>query len=75
MSYHQPNCAPEGCRAPLCASLEQRITQGVPHDRCLAGVPMHEGCAWHRTPAAVAALAARDQDLVLAARQSMGRKP
>lgn len=50
--------------------------QGVlqPDDRCLKGKPMHAGCAWHETAEQVALKAARDQAMLSAARQPMGRR-
>ena len=49
MSYQQQNKAPEGCVRPdRCGHLEEIVgPDQQPHDRCLRGVPMHNGCAWH----------------------------
>lgn len=46
------NHAPPGCIQPLCAHLERRPG---PHDQCRAGVPMHDHCPYHVTPAQMAA--------------------
>ena len=47
MTYQQPNVAPEGCKNPRCVYLEEiRTSSGVQRDRCLNGIPQHEGCAW-----------------------------
>lgn len=63
MSFHQPNRAPESCREPLCGYLEQRQHNGEYHDRCAHGIPMHCGCAWHRTPEQIKAMHERDMGL------------
>ena len=49
MTYQQPNRAPETCRSPdRCCHLEEHTgADQQPHDRCLRGKPMHDGCAWH----------------------------
>ena len=49
MTYHQPSRAPECCREPLCAHLDQSAVMGEPRDRCRKGIPMHPGCGWHAT--------------------------
>jgi len=69
MTYAQPNRAPEGCRSPLCGYLEQRERAGEHFDACLHKIPMHEGCAWHRTPQQIAIISAQADQIVSAARQ------
>jgi len=74
MSYTQPNRSPESCRNPLCGYLEQRITDGVHTDRCKHNIPMHEKCAWHRTPNQIKALEAQEQMTAQRIREPMGRR-
>lgn len=78
MNWRPPHRAAPGCVAPRCANLEEAVVrcQGVlqPDDRCLKGKPMHAGCAWHETAEQVALKAARDQAMLSAARQPMGRR-
>lgn len=50
MSWIPPTRAPEFCREPKCAHLEELGDGAGRHDRCLRYKPMHEGCQWHETP-------------------------
>ena len=64
MTRPAPNCAPEGCRAPLCGYLEQRTVGSERHDRCAHAIPMHTPCAWHRTPEQIRAMHERDAQML-----------
>lgn len=50
VSWIPPTRAPEFCREPKCAHLEELGDGAGRHDRCLRYKPMHEGCQWHETP-------------------------
>lgn len=72
MAWSAPNRAPEGCRAPRCVHLDERVCTlgGVssPVDRCVEGRPMHEACPWHETAEEARLKSERDAALLLAAR-------
>ena len=74
MPYTQPSRAPESCCSPLCGYLEKRTVAGEHYDRCAHGIPMHEGCAWKRTPEQIKAIEAQEQMTAQRVREPFGRR-
>ena len=70
--------APESCRTPRCGYLiENAVTidgRSDPDHRCAHGVPMHPGCAWHRTPEQIKAIEAQEQMTAQRIREPLGRR-
>ena len=64
------------CKAPRCAHLlEVAVGSGAVVSQCLKGQAIQPACPWHRTPAQMAAGAAREQAMLAAAKQPMNRRP